>query len=143
MRYRNLLSIIIFGMGCFVAGCSEKEEELHADKGWDENQTKLREKIGRYGTVSTALSNYKMAIGDYPSTSQGLKALLERPGGMSDPALWQGPYLEDPEQLIDIWGKDFSYKYPGDTHEKQYDITSAGPDGQLGNDDDINNWTIR
>jgi general secretion pathway protein G len=82
----------------------------------------------------TALKIYEMDINSYPSSSQGLEALLEMPSGLKNESRYRGPYLEDIKVLpLDPW--DNPYKYESDG--TQYTISSAGADGVVGNDDDI------
>lgn len=80
--------------------------------------------------IGENLDIYKLHVGRYPKTEDGLKALLEAP---SDAKSWRGPYTES-DKLEDAWGKEFSYENLGSNH---YRITSAGPDTDLGSADDI------
>ncbi|MBW2148201.1 MAG: type II secretion system major pseudopilin GspG [Deltaproteobacteria bacterium] len=86
---------------------------------------------------ATALGIYRLDLGKYPSTEQGLAVLREAPP--NEPR-WDGPYL--PKEIpLDPWGRPYVYKSPGD-HE-DYDIISYGQDGQPGgekNDMDIVSW---
>jgi len=86
---------------------------------------------------SSALGAYRLDNGRYPSTDQGLNALVERP---SDARNWAGPYLSKAIPK-DPWGNDYAYKSPGDHGD--YDIISYGEDGQPGgegNATDIVSW---
>lgn len=78
-------------------------------------------------SFSSALDLYFLDVGRYPSTGQGLKALMERPAGVS---AWNGPYLKGADVPKDPWGAAYVYKAPGD--KKPYEIMSYGPDGQNG-----------
>lgn len=86
--------------------------------------------------INTALKMYELDNGDYPTTEQGLAALLAKPSSSPAPANWNGPYIE--RKPIDPWKNEYHYKYPG-THSK-YDIYSLGHDGVEGTADDIGNW---
>lgn len=144
MRYKTLPLVLAIALTGVIGGCSKDEQELTTEaKKYDPDVQKVREKIHRDGRITRALSKYKFAIGSYPDSKQGLQALLERPKGMEQPELWKGPYLEDPDDLLDTWGNEFKYIFPGSTHEGKYDIISFGPDGQEGTDDDLLNWDIR
>lgn len=80
-----------------------------------------------------ALDLYELDNGRYPTTEQGLQALLAKPGGTKD---WTGPYIKkDP---LDPWGSIYQYRRPS-IHNKDYDLYSLGPDGVEGNDD-VTNW---
>jgi general secretion pathway protein G len=74
-----------------------------------------------------ALDQYRLDVGHYPTTDQGLQALLKGPSGE---ARWQGPYLQK-DVPQDPWGRGYVYKNPG-AGDKEYDITSYGKDGHLG-----------
>jgi len=83
--------------------------------------------------VNLALDMFEMDNGRYPTTEEGLAALRSDPG-LSN---WKGPYLKkDPK---DPWNKPYFYKAPG-THNNDYDLYSAGPNGIDGDEDDIGNW---
>lgn len=92
-------------------------------------------------TLQTALAQYEMHVGSFPNTNEGLNALLERPGRVSETA-WDGPYLESDTVPRDAWGNAFNYRSPGQ-NRPTYDLWSNGPDGMEGTDDDIRNWTRR
>jgi len=85
-------------------------------------------------TVKVNLLSYQMSAGVMPSTEQGLKALVQRPESDPRPMGWRKVLDEVPR---DPWGKEFIYKRPGVRHPESFDISSAGPDGVPGNDDDI------
>ena len=87
--------------------------------------------------LEKALDQYRLDTGRYPSTEQGLGALVERPG---DEAKWAGPYLRKSVPL-DPWGKPYLYRFPGEHGD--FDVVSLGRDGQpggSGEDQDIVNW---
>ena len=96
------------------------------------------EKIKITQSFDTALIQYRMNVGSYPTTEEGLKALLVAPDGKAD--RWRGPYLKDEKALIDSYGKPYAYRYPGTHNPTKYDLWSFGPDGQDGTADDIGNW---
>jgi general secretion pathway protein G len=89
-------------------------------------------------SLRTVLVSYKIHMGDYPSTSEGLQALLQAPASRAD--RWQGPYLESPKAIVDHWGEQLQYAYPGARNKTGYDLWSKGPDKQSGTADDIGNW---
>ncbi len=142
MTSKTLALVLAGALAFVVCGCS-KEEGTSETKQYSPEVQKLREKIHRDGRLTRALTAYKFAIGSFPTTKQGLKALLQRPKGMAKPENWQGPYLEDEDDMIDPWGNEMKYVFPGKTHQGQYDIISFGPDGQEGTDDDILCWDVR
>lgn len=87
-----------------------------------------------------ALDLYKMHMGHYPTTDEGLAALLEKPDDDELAEKWRGPYLKEGTKLEDAWGNEFIYESPGQYNENSYDLSSPGPNGQEGDDDDIGNW---
>ena len=93
-------------------------------------------------SLETALQMYKLDNGVYPSTEQGLQALVDPPSVGTFPQKWrEGGYLEKGRIPKDPWGNDFVYLSPG-VHD-DYDLSSYGPDGQEGGegkDADINSW---
>ena len=95
-------------------------------------------------SLETALKLYKLDNGAYPTTDQGLQALVTPPETGNVPKNWKsGGYLEKGKVPKDPWGNDFIYLSPGVNGE--YDITSYGGDGVPegeGEDKDINNWEL-
>jgi len=87
-------------------------------------------------TFKTPLLKYRIDVGTYPSTDQGLQALKSAPDGKEH--LWKGPYVET--LPTDPWKNPYRYSYPGEMNDDGYDIRSAGPDGQFNTSDDIGNW---
>ncbi|MDK2971520.1 MAG: ral secretion pathway protein [Candidatus Sumerlaeota bacterium] len=86
--------------------------------------------------VGVALKMYEMHVGAFPTTNQGLEALIEKPNDV-DEEMWDGPYLD--EKPSDAWKRPLNYTSPGDNHT-DYDLWSNGPDGKEGTEDDIKNW---
>ena len=87
--------------------------------------------------LALALRLYEVDNGRYPSTEQGLAALLQKPTSPPSPKNWKGPYLE--QEPLDPWRKPYVYRYPGSHPPRDYNLYSMGPDGVDGNDD-ITNW---
>lgn len=79
--------------------------------------------------IAQNLQLYRVHNNKYPTTEQGLKAMLENPDGSKG---WRGPYTEA-DKLKDPWQNEFHYESDG----RNVKIISGGPDGQFGNDDDI------
>ena len=83
------------------------------------------------------LALYEATNGFPPTTAQGLRALVEKPSSEPVPRKWsQRKDKIEP----DPWGMDYHYEYPGKHNPKSYDVFSAGPDRQIGTDDDVGNW---
>jgi general secretion pathway protein G len=90
-------------------------------------------------SLSTALDLYFRDTGQYPTSSEGLTALVERPGGAP---FWNGPYLKGTAIPKDPWGHAYLYRSPSE--HGAYDIVSYGSDGQeggVGAAADITSWT--
>lgn len=89
-------------------------------------------------SMKTSLTTYRIHMGDYPSSAEGLQALVTRPATKSD--RWFGPYIDGGKIPLDPWGEPYQYAYPGTRNKSSYDLWSKGPDRQPGTDDDIGNW---
>lgn len=91
-------------------------------------------------SLKTSLVRYRIDLGDYPSTKEGIRALISSPEGRSDK--WRGPYMDtkDGRMVLDPWKQEYRYVYPGVRNTESYDLFSCGPDGQPGTADDIGNW---
>lgn len=90
-------------------------------------------------SLEKALDQYRLDVGRYPTTEQGLAALNTRPQNLEK---WAGPYLKKAVPL-DPWGFKYVYKFPGD-HGVDYDLSSLGSDGQAGGTGeaaDVTTWT--
>jgi len=94
--------------------------------------------------LENALKLYKLDNGIYPTTEQGLQALVEQPETGTVPKKWKsGGYLEKGKVPKDPWGNDFVYLSPG--LKSDFDIISYGLDGVPGGEEenkDVNNWDI-
>jgi general secretion pathway protein G len=123
-RGMSLIEIIIVVallgtlMAYMVSNLIGQSEEAKKD------QTKLA-----MGVIQQSLQMFRIHNNKYPTTDQGLNALMTNPGDLKG---WRGPYIEQ-NKLSDPWGNPFTY----DSDGRQFKIISGGPDGQLGNDDDI------
>lgn len=84
-------------------------------------------------TFKTALNAYEVDNGSYPKS---LQDLVEQP---RDAQNWHGPYLDGAVPL-DPWKNAYLYVYPGRHNPNGYDLSSVGPDGREGTEDDITNW---
>ena len=89
-------------------------------------------------SIKLPLSSYRIALGDYPSTSEGLQVLITAPASRAEQ--WRGPYFSESKIPVDPWGEPYVYHCPGVHNPKGYDIYSKGPDKIDGTPDDIGNW---
>jgi general secretion pathway protein G len=94
--------------------------------------------------LETALNLFRLDNFKYPTTEQGLEALVKQP---TDPSIrnWKaGGYLQNQRLMKDPWGNDYHYVYPG-THGSEYDLYTLGADNQEGGEGinaDIGNWNL-
>ena len=91
--------------------------------------------IERLGGI---LDLYRLDMGRYPSTEDGLRVLVEAP---VDAERWNGPYVKKADSLIDPWGRPYEYRAPGDHGD--YDLFTLGADGTEGGDGedaDVTSW---
>src|SRR5256885_9621674 len=87
-------------------------------------------------TFGTALDAFEVDNGFYPKGKSGLGDLVQAP---RDAQNWRGPYLKS-NIPNDPWGRPYVYDCPGKHNPSSYDLSSMGPDGRAGNEDDITNW---
>lgn len=92
--------------------------------------------VTRQGAVAVQIANFKQALdmyyvamGEYPTTDQGLKVLSEEPVSIESTSRWKGPYMEHVK--ADPWGNPYVYQQPG-SEGKDYDIICYGKDGAPG-----------
>ena len=100
-------------------------------------KSKVKTANAQIDAFGKALDTYRLDVGHYPSTEQGLNALFTRPENESK---WDGPYLKK-KPPTDPWDNNYIYKSPGEHGE--YDLYSLGKDGRAGGTDenaDITSW---
>src|SRR5579862_7770150 len=88
--------------------------------------------------MAGALDLFRLDNGRYPSSAEGLQALIEAPVGLNS---WNGPYLKQKAIPLDPWNRPYNYKSPGDHGE--YDLYTLGADGVpggTGENQDVTNW---
>jgi general secretion pathway protein G len=156
---------LVFGLVALTVatafvGCGSEQYKSNGLGSADE--AKLSTAKVQISTFLSCLELYALQIGNYPTTEQGLMALIVEPPGLptkddEDLAEWNGPYLEgrldipDPNSNSikpmpptvprDPWGNEYQYLFPGAHNgEESYDIWSFGPDGVDGTEDDVIHW---
>ncbi len=124
-----LLVVIIIGVlaAIMLPSFSGRSEEARI--------TRARTEIE--STLGLALDMFESDIGSYPTTQQGLDALIRKPDGADN---WRGPYIKKSNRFEDPWRNEYNYQFPGQRNTLGYDLISSGPDGQIGTDDDISNF---
>ena len=102
------------------------------------DKARVTQAHAQINSFMTALGAYKLDVGTYPTTEQGLQALRVKPENANN---WQGPYL--PQEIpTDPWTHAYIYKFPGE-HGDEPDVISLGADGQPGGDGlnaDVVSW---
>jgi len=107
------------------------------------SQSRRQAAYNQIEVFKVALNNYKLDNGHYPSTEQGLEALITEPNTSPRPNNWNGPYLEKEEISKDPWGNPYNYRQPGEHNQHSYDLWSYGANNQrggTGEDADVTNW---
>ncbi len=91
-------------------------------------------------SMKTPLVAYRIDMGGYPSTAEGLQALVTPPQNRGDN--WKGPYIDASggKLPVDPWQEPYIYRYPGVKNKDGYDLFSKGADKIEGTPDDIGNW---
>jgi general secretion pathway protein G len=84
--------------------------------------------------IATALKLYELDNGSFPTSDEGLNALLSKPSSATN---WNGPYLE--KKPLDPWAREYKYKCPGEHRPADYDLYSLGKDA-VESVDDVKNW---
>ncbi len=105
------------------------------------NTSKVKAAAIQIQSFSSALDLFYLDLGRYPTSSEGLAALVQRPGGSSG---WNGPYLKNASVPNDPWGHPYRYRSPGE--HGPFEIVSLGSDGKeggVGTAADIRSWEIR
>jgi general secretion pathway protein G len=118
-----LAILVILGsmVGFFVAGMQKAAYEDAA--------------LTQIGMFEPQLDTFRLHVGAYPTTTQGLQALWTQPSDLKNPNKWRGPYSRK-DIPLDPWGNPYQYELVG---PEQFHIWSWGPDGLDGTEDDVSN----
>ncbi len=111
---------------------------LQASEVWADKAKVSKAKL-EIKSFSTALENYAIDVGNYPSTEEGLESLWRTADSVEN---WSGPYVSD-ATFNDPWGNPYVYLSPGNHYGYDYDLSSYGKDGKEGGDSydaDVTNW---
>ena len=90
------------------------------------------------GDISAGLDLFKLDVGRYPNSKEGLEVLITAPDDLMG---WNGPYLRKKKLPLDPWSRDYIYTFPG--QENDYDLLTLGADGEpegSGENKDISSW---
>lgn len=103
------------------------------------DEAKITKTVVQIKEIMQALELYKLDNGFYPTTEQGLQALVEQPTTEPIPKKWKLYFDRLPK---DSWGGDFIYICPASEERRPYEIISIGPDTEENTQDDINCWEL-
>ncbi len=92
-----------------------------------------------FKSFESALAMYRINAGTYPTTQQGLRALVERPSSSPQPRRWVQVMSTIP---TDPWGAEYRYQFPGSKRANEFEIISNGPDGQPNTSDDLSSQDL-
>jgi general secretion pathway protein G len=111
----------------------------NVDKIFGDSQASVA-KIFVNDSIKTSLVRYRIDLGDFPSTAEGLEALVTAPASRAE--RWKGPYIDAKggKLPLDPWGEPYGYRYPGTQNKGSYDVFSKGPDKAENTPDDVGNW---
>lgn len=98
------------------------------------NSAKRDRVTGDFNSIGAALLKYQVSNGRYPTTQQGLDALVNKPSTNPQPKRWTQIMKKVP---LDPWQNEYGYKFPGTHDASTFEIISKGPDGIEGNEDDV------
>ena len=102
----------------------------------------IKAAVQQIDSLETALKLYHVDNRNYPSTEEGLQALLSKPSDENRAKSWDGPYLDEDTVPADPWGNAYTYQYPPAHGSRDIpNIASKGKDGQENTEDDIKNWS--
>jgi general secretion pathway protein G len=124
--------LVVLGIIALLAGIVGPQVMKHM------GESKTKAARVQVEDLSAALDMYKLDLGVYPTTEEGLKALIESPDGAKR---WNGPYLQKSKMPLDPWQQEYHYVSPGE-HGK-FDLYTLGADGKEGGegeDQDIVSW---
>jgi general secretion pathway protein G len=124
--------LVVLGIIAMLAGLVGPQVMKHM------GESKVKAAKVQIEDLAQTLDMYKLDVGSYPTSEQGLNALIESPDGAQR---WNGPYLRKSKVPLDPWQKEYKYTSPGE-HGK-FDVSSLGADGKEGGegeDQDLNSW---
>lgn len=116
----GIIALILGGVGYKMLGIQDA--------------ARLKRVDGDFKSLQSLLSMYKLNAGSFPTTQQGLKALVEKPSSTPVPRRWVKLMQEVP---TDPWENPYNYRFPGKKRSNDYEIISKGPDGMENTPDDI------
>lgn len=120
--------VIVLGIIAMILGGA-----IFAMRGIGES-AKFSQAESDFKTIDTSLMSYKLLAGNYPTTQQGLRALVEKPTSTPVPRRWSQLSTKVP---LDPWKNEYGYRFPGKKKASEPEIFSKGPDGLENTADDL------
>lgn len=120
--------VIVLGIIAMILGGA-----IFAMKGIGEN-AKIAQAEADFKSIDTNLMSYKLLAGNYPTTQQGLKALVVKPTSTPVPRRWSQTFKKVP---LDPWKNEYGYRFPGKKNPAEPEIFTKGPDGMENTADDL------
>lgn len=136
---RRAFSVLEILVALAIIGLIAGVVVTNTDKLFGQGQEAVA-KIFVRDSIKTPLTRYRIDIGDYPATNEGLAALITAPTNVAEK--WRGPYMDVTGNKVplDPWGQPYEYRYPGVKNVGGYDVYSRGVDHVAETADDIGNW---
>jgi len=142
-----IAAVIIVVIGLPIVGlsmcgmCANVTDKLLITK----EQAEIEVTESSIQAIATNLEQYSWDNGQFPTTEQGVDALIRKPTLPPEPKKWTEPYLdpntfENLGKFTEVWGNAYVYRSPSKREGYNYDLYSRGPDGLEGTGDDITNW---
>lgn len=103
-------------------------------------QARIAAAQAQIASLKSSLNSFEIDCGRFPTSSEGLEALIVRPASLGENVQWRA-YLDENKVPLDPWGRAYIYQCPGAANTDGFDLYSVGPDGQQGTQDDIGNAT--
>lgn len=125
-----VILVVIVSLGVTSYSNAQKRAYINAAK-------------SQIGLLEEQLDMYQLDVRNYPTTEQGLAALISPPADLPNPDRWGGSYLKKNAIPLDPWDNEYRYESPGKYNTTTYDLWSPGPDGADNTDDDIGNWVAQ
>ena len=113
------------------------DDEEAASRDAARDMERAERSVSANGILTLDIERFRIGMGRYP---RSIDELTERPADLTENQRWDGPYVNNPELLLDPWENPYQYAAPGKHNTETYDLWSTGPDGISDNEDDLGNW---
>jgi type II secretion system protein G len=141
VRRRRVERVAMMGYFCALLAVLGPVGYLWIGEGGYYERSPRNKTITTIANMNAALETFYVDTGRYPTTTEGLNALLHAPAGLG--GTWKGPYIDGGVLPLDGWGHAFIHQMSAKTIPATFDIVSPGEDGVLGTADDIDRSTTK